>query len=973
MKHKSLISFLLLFICVCAFGTVNASAVSSDLTYGDLTYSVYSNEVMITGCSSSATEVNIPAEIDRKSVTTIGKSAFENCSRLTSVTIPSSVTTIGESAFAYCSGLKNVYVDSFEAYLNCEYADTFANPMRYADHLYIGGKIVTGDVIIPNSITTIPPCAFSNCSGLTSVTIPDSVTTIGAYAFSDCSSLTSVTIPDSVTTIGAYAFTYCRSLTSATIPDGVTIINEGAFKGCLGLTNVTIPDSVTTIGDNAFYSCHGLTNVTIPNSVTTIEYDAFAYCINLTRITIPDSVTEIGGSAFSDTGYYNEDSNWQSEVLYVGNHLIDAKSNISGEYAVKYGTVTIADSAFYDCNALTSIVIPDSVIRIGTRAFENCSGLTGITIPNSVTAIEAYAFHNCKGLTSITIPDSMLTINESTFRSCSNLTSVTIPDGVITIEESAFSDCSSLKSVTIPDSVTAIGASAFYSCKKIENVYVDSLESYLNCNYKNDYANPMRYANCLYVSGKLLEGNVEIPEGIAHIPSYAFHDCDKITGITIPNSTTNIGNSALLGCSSLTSIVIPDGVMTIGENAFYYCSSLINVTIPDSVTTIGSSAFCYCKELENVYVDSLESYLNCNYKNNYANPMYYAYRLYVGGKRLEGNVEIPAGTNGIPPYAFYRCSAISSVTIPNSVTTIGVLAFDGINISEVYYDGTDDEWNKIYISSAYGGNDALVNATRKPICYITLVPPDGSSSSFTCLPGEKLNISDIEKKYMYRVTLYTDAAMTQEFNAAEPVSNSLTLYIKFGEEITGVTVSGTAASWNNTDNAVFLLYDSSISDADIKADMKLASPEKALAYAAVKGGITQDPDGKRYDQTFSFSTVSEGTYKLAIFKSGKYVPKIVEITVGSSDYDCGEQKLWLYGDVNYDGAVNKLGDILNLNRYCAGVSSVFDTGDAQTQKDRFDAANVTAITGTDTVINKTGDILNISRYIAGYSSVLDKA
>ena len=843
MKHKSLISFLLLFICVCAFGTVNASAVSSDLTYGDLTYSVYSNEVMITGCSSSATEVNIPAEIDRKSVTTIGKSAFENCSRLTSVTIPSSVTTIGESAFAYCSGLKNVYVDSFEAYLNCEYADTFANPMRYADHLYIGGKIVTGDVIIPNSITTIPPCAFSNCSGLTSVTIPDSVTTIGAYAFSDCSSLTSVTIPDSVTTIGAYAFTYCRSLTSATIPDGVTIINEGAFKGCLGLTNVTIPDSVTTIGDNAFYSCHGLTNVTIPNSVTTIEYDAFAYCINLTRITIPDSVTEIGGSAFSDTGYYNEDSNWQSEVLYVGNHLIDAKSNISGEYAVKYGTVTIADSAFYDCNALTSIVIPDSVIRIGTRAFENCSGLTGITIPNSVTAIEAYAFHNCKGLTSITIPDSMLTINESTFRSCSNLTSVTIPDGVITIEESAFSDCSSLKSVTIPDSVTAIGASAFYSCKKIENVYVDSLESYLNCNYKN----------------------------------------------------------------------------------------------------------------------------------NYANPMYYAYRLYVGGKRLEGNVEIPAGTNGIPPYAFYRCSAISSVTIPNSVTTIGVLAFDGINISEVYYDGTDDEWNKIYISSAYGGNDALVNATRKPICYITLVPPDGSSSSFTCLPGEKLNISDIEKKYMYRVTLYTDAAMTQEFNAAEPVSNSLTLYIKFGEEITGVTVSGTAASWNNTDNAVFLLYDSSISDADIKADMKLASPEKALAYAAVKGGITQDPDGKRYDQTFSFSTVSEGTYKLAIFKSGKYVPKIVEITVGSSDYDCGEQKLWLYGDVNYDGAVNKLGDILNLNRYCAGVSSVFDTGDAQTQKDRFDAANVTAITGTDTVINKTGDILNISRYIAGYSSVLDKA
>ena len=157
------------------------------------------------------------------SVTSIGDSAFERCSGLTSVTIPNSVTSIGDSAFERCSGLTSV--------------------------------------TIPNSVTSIGDSAFEYCSGLTSVTIPNSMTSIRIDVFKGCSSLTSVTIPNSVTTIGYGAFEECRSLTSVTIPNSVTIIKPNAFKGCSGLTSVTIPNSVTIIGYDAFNNCDNLKSI----------------------------------------------------------------------------------------------------------------------------------------------------------------------------------------------------------------------------------------------------------------------------------------------------------------------------------------------------------------------------------------------------------------------------------------------------------------------------------------------------------------------------------------------------------------------------------------------------------------------------------------------------------------------------------------------------------------------------------------
>lgn len=185
---------------------------------------------------------------------------------------------------------------------------------------------------------------------------------------------------------------------------------------------------------------------------------------------------------------------------------------------------------------------------------------------------------------------------------------------------------------------------------------------------------------------------------------------------------------------------------------------------------------------------------------------------------------------------------------------------------------------------------------------------------------------------------------------------------------TGVTVSGTAVSWNNTDNAMYLLYSSSTSDADIKAEWKNGSTYTA-AYVGTNGTIDNTTvDGKKMqEQSFTFTGVASGDYKLVIFKQGGYVPKIVPINVGASDYPCGQIKLWLYGDVTYDGAIDG-DDVFQMNRYIARKTSVFTRGTPQDKLDCYAAANITALKSSDNVVDGD-DVFQVNRFLARKTSM----
>ena len=634
------------------------------------------------------------------SVTSIGDCAFYSCTDLTSVTISKNITRIGDNAFLDCYRLVEVYNKSplniiagstndgyVGYYAKNVYTPTNGESKLTTDEngytLYTDKDIIAliryvgeeTDLILPNHITEIHQYTFQN-RNLTSVTLGGSVTSIGEWAFSNCHELTSITIPDSVTSIKDYAFRNCSNLTSLTLGDSVTSIGKWAFSGCRELKRITIPDSVTSIKDYAFRDCNSLTSVTLGNSVTSIDEGVFYNCSSLRRISIPDSIRSIHASTFS--GCIRLRYNEKDQLLYLGNSenpyvcLMETASTDITTANIDANCRFIWSGAFYECNNLIHVTIPDNVTTIGAATFAHCRNLTSISLPNSVTSIE-----------------------DSTFKSCGNLVNITIPESVTSIGSSAFQSCDSLISITLPDSVTSIGEEAFYDCVKLVEVYNKSSLSITIHSSSNGYVG--YYAKNIYTptngESKLSTDEngyiIYTDETTTTLMSYVGDEIDLI----LPNGVTHISPKAFYDYDYLTSVIIPDSVTEIGDSAFYGCIGLKSVTLGNGITTIKKYAFVSCN-IKSVYIMDIGAWCNITGLNYLMGYRLNDIKLYLQNQ-LVTELILPETVTSIQNSAFWHCNELTSITLPSGITSIKSMAFGCNNLTTITFNGTIEQWNAI--------------------------------------------------------------------------------------------------------------------------------------------------------------------------------------------------------------------------------------------------------------------------------------
>ena len=343
-------------------------------------YIIYTDgdDKILVGYNGAETDLVLPSYI-----TKINQYAFYGCDSLISVVIPSSVTSIGDWAFEDCYRLVEVVNKS--THITIKKGD------------WENGAAGDYALAVYNSGDAFDGTKLSNNNGYIIYTDGDDKILVG-YNGAE----TDLVLPSYITKINQYAFYGCDSLISVVIPSSVTSISDWAFRECRSLTSMVIPDRVTSIGNYAFSACGSLTSVVIPNSVTSIGDYAFSYCSSLTSVVIGDSVTSIGDWAFDDCislTYYIKDG-----LKYLGNsnnpclYLVGVENTDIIEATIDGKCKFIAGAAFNECSSLMTVVIPDSVTRIGDNAFYDCRSLTRVVIPDSVTSIGDWAFDDCSNL-----------------------------------------------------------------------------------------------------------------------------------------------------------------------------------------------------------------------------------------------------------------------------------------------------------------------------------------------------------------------------------------------------------------------------------------------------------------------------------------------------------------------------------------------------------------------------------------------
>lgn len=684
-------------------------------------------------CPPFRNNSSIKAVVIEDGVTNIGDYTFYNCESLESVSIPNSVTSIGDYAFYICEKLASIELPN--------------KIINLGVHAFVGTAYTNDD---------------NNWE--------DGVLYIGKHLVKTQSEITSCDIKDGTINIANHAFSYRKKLTKLTIPNSITTIPKEAFEYCTSLKEITIPNTVTEIGESAFEQS-GLTSINIPYGVKSIGTSAFENCSSLANITIAESVTNIGKYAFYKTAYWNNKNNWTEygktdshssyfDVLYIDKYLISAWSNITSvdSIVIKEGTVCICDDAFSCAGRDTkTLVIPNTVRNIGEAAFYRCRNVESVIIPSSVETIGAGAFAACESLLKIIVDENNANYSSDSdgvlfnknkteliqFPGKSEKTVYTIPETVTKIGITAFAGCN-IVNVIIPDSVKKMGKGAFSECYYLENVSIGSSISIIpEMAFSNSSLHDIKipdsviridekaFTDCFFLENIVLgnsirkigdhafEGtaikSITLPDSVTEIGQYAFCGCSSIESINIGKGLTYIGFLTFAQCS-LKKIVIPSNVIFISDLAFYYSVSLNEIELTDGLEAIGAKAFAGTA-IENITIPGTVTYISdgafadCETLKSitFSEGITETQYMGVGSKSEVTYVSLPETLEKIGYCSFVDFS-FKALRIPHNVTEICEGAFaDCDDLTDVYYDGTEDEWYKIDIIKRF--NDPLLNAT----------------------------------------------------------------------------------------------------------------------------------------------------------------------------------------------------------------------------------------------------------------------
>lgn len=512
----------------------------------------------------------------------------------------------------------------------------------------------------------------------------------------------------------------------------------------------------------------GITSIIIPEGVKKIDLCSFENCDELTDITLPDSLESIGTDAFKGTGYYNDKSNWKKGVLYIGKHLLAAKSSLSGEYKIKEGTLTIADKAFYSCTDLTSLTIPKSVKNVGKLLFTNCAQLENISVSKENKYFSAknavlYNKNKTEVLTAsggisgnITLPETVKSIRDSAFQQCSCISGIKLPNGLEKIGNDAFYACTSLEKINIPDSVKEVGnsilhATEYYDTQSNWDNYVLYVDKHLvdsdDMNQLNgEYTvkdGTLTIANGSFCYSQKLK-KLNMPDSVIYLGAEAFWECTRLKSVKLSKNLTKLNDATFWNCVKLEKVKLYNGITEIGASAFRDCIELKETNIPKSVKKIGNSAYANCRLISEITIpEGVKTIGNSSFN----------------GCRAIKEIVVPKTVTEIGNGAFRSCVSLAKLTLPKSLKKIGEKAFENCGkLTSITYNGTKADSKKISIA--------------KDNYYITTVPWKYKPEKVTSSKNENVSKKPVKEEIVSNEeTISTDNSITSEESLTESQNN----------------------------------------------------------------------------------------------------------------------------------------------------------------------------------------------------------